>query len=76
MAPMASAVFIVNFEHISHLVLVFLLLTLNRWMTNGAGTFTCKNGAKFETLLVTIKTLSERWELNLRQNSFTITCIT
>ena len=25
----ASGVFIVNFEHISHLVLVFLLLTLN-----------------------------------------------
>ena len=25
-----SGVFIVNFEHISHLVLVFLLLTLNR----------------------------------------------
>ena len=27
-----SAVFIVNFEHIYHLFLVFLLLTLNRWM--------------------------------------------
>ena len=25
-----SGIFIVNFEHISHLVLVFLLLTLNR----------------------------------------------
>ena len=25
-----SGVFIVNFEHISHLVLVFLLLTLNK----------------------------------------------
>ena len=28
-------VFIVNFEHISHLVLVFLLLTLNMWMSAG-----------------------------------------
>ena len=30
-----SAVFIVNFEHISHLVLVFLLLTLSRQMPAG-----------------------------------------
>ena len=30
LTPLArSGVFIVNFEHISHLVLVFLLLTLN-----------------------------------------------
>ena len=37
-----SGVFIVNFEHISHLILVFLLLTLNmqftityvRWISN------------------------------------------
>ena len=30
-APLrSSGVFIVNFEHISHLVLVFLLLTLSR----------------------------------------------
>ena len=28
-------VFIINFEHISHLVLVFLLLTLSRQMLNG-----------------------------------------
>ena len=28
-----SGVFIVNFEHISHLVLVFLLLTLNVYCT-------------------------------------------
>ena len=28
-ATPCSAVFIVNFEHISHLVLVFLLITLN-----------------------------------------------
>ena len=27
--PIRSGVFIVNFEHISHFVLVFLLLTLN-----------------------------------------------
>ena len=30
-----SAVFIVNFEHISHLVLVFLLLTLNMHLPAG-----------------------------------------
>ena len=30
-----SGVFIVNFEHISHLVLVFLLLTLNLQMPTG-----------------------------------------
>ena len=32
-----SAIFIVNFEHISHLVLVFLLLTLSRSMSAGKG---------------------------------------
>ena len=30
-----SGVFIVNFEHISHLALVFLLLTLSRLMPTG-----------------------------------------
>ena len=30
-----SIVFIVNFEHISHLVLMFLLLALSRWMPAG-----------------------------------------
>ena len=30
-----SGVFIVNFEHISHLFLVFLLLTLNKLMLYG-----------------------------------------
>ena len=30
-----SSVFIVNFEHISHLVLVFLLLTLNMQLPAG-----------------------------------------
>ena len=35
------SVFIVNFEHISHLILVLLLLTLNR--------YTC---ARFETLFI------------------------
>ena len=30
-----SGVFIVNFEHISNLVLVFILLTLNRYMPTG-----------------------------------------
>ena len=34
-----SGVFIVNFEHISHLVLVFLLLTLNRQMPAGKRVF-------------------------------------
>ena len=27
-----SGIFIVKFEHISHLILVFLLLTLSRWV--------------------------------------------
>ena len=30
-----SIVFIVNFEHISHIVLMFLLLVLSRWMPAG-----------------------------------------
>ena len=30
-----SGVFIVNFEHISHLVLVFIVLTLSRLMPTG-----------------------------------------
>ena len=30
-----SGVFTVNFEHISHLCLVLLLLTLNKWMLAG-----------------------------------------
>ena len=30
-----SGIFIVNFEHISHLVLLFLLLTLSRQMPAG-----------------------------------------
>ena len=31
-----SGVFIVNFEHISHLILVFLLLTLNMQLPAGS----------------------------------------
>ena len=34
-AKRRSGVFIVNFEHISHLVLVFLLLTLNMQLPAG-----------------------------------------
>ena len=30
-----SGVFIVNFEQISHIVLVFLLLSLNKWIPAG-----------------------------------------
>ena len=33
-------VFIVNFQHISHLFLVFLLFTLNKWMLAGKGLHT------------------------------------
>ena len=33
----SSGVFIVNFEHISHLFLEFLLLTLNMWLPTGKG---------------------------------------
>ena len=38
-----SSVFIVNFEHTSHLVLVFLLLTLNRLMPAGTLVLTQKS---------------------------------
>ena len=38
-----SCVFIVNFEHISHLVLVFLVLTLSRSMPSGQITDTQVN---------------------------------
>ena len=31
-----SGIFIVNFEHISHLILVFLLLTLNMQLPAGS----------------------------------------
>ena len=34
-----SGIFIVNFEHISHLVLVFLLLTLNMQLSAGFGIY-------------------------------------
>ena len=37
-----SGVFIVNFEHISHLAVVFLLLTLNIWMPIGKGSVVWK----------------------------------
>ena len=45
----SSGVFIVNFEHISHFVLVFLLLTLSRKMSAGKKCETCSK--------LTIKTL-------------------
>ena len=35
--PIRSSIFIVTFEYISHLVLVFLLLTLSRKMPAGVG---------------------------------------
>ena len=34
-SKLTISVFIVNFEHISHLFLVLLLLTLNKWMLAG-----------------------------------------
>ena len=43
----SSGVFFVNFEHISHLVLVFLLLTLNMQMPTGKD-----NGKAFRWLLI------------------------
>ena len=43
-----SSVFVVNFEHISHLLLVFLLLTLNGWMFAGENIeIKGSNGTKF-----------------------------
>ena len=38
-----SGIFIVNFEHISHLVLVFLLLTLSRQMPAGSAQATFRD---------------------------------
>ena len=40
-----SDVFIVNCEHISHLVLVFLLLTLSKQMPTGVSTHSLKAGS-------------------------------
>ena len=42
-----SGFFIVNFEHISHLVLVFLLLTLSRSMPAGIKDYSFSMFAKF-----------------------------
>ena len=42
-----SGVFIVNFEHMSHLVLVFLLLTLNTWLTAGISLECFRNQESF-----------------------------
>ena len=44
-----SGVFIVNFEHISHLVLVFLLLTLSKLMPAGNVTEAPTQMKSFET---------------------------
>ena len=48
-----SGVFIVNFEHISYLALVFLLLTLNRLMPAGVALVkSCKNKNNKQNLQV------------------------
>ena len=41
-----SGVFTVKFEHVSHLVLVFLLLTLNRQMLSCYDWVLCENGQR------------------------------
>ena len=48
-----SGVFFVNFEHISHLVLVFLLLTLSRYMQAGIciQKFSVHNGNRSNVVL-------------------------
>ena len=45
-----SGIFIVNFEHISYLVLVFLLLTLNMLLPAGASCF-CNKAMCFKMLI-------------------------
>ena len=51
-----SGVFIVNFEHISHLVLVFLLVTLSRQMSTGIEGIGCSvSPIKFTFSLVTFE---------------------
>ena len=63
-----SGVFIVNFEHISHLVLVFLLLTLSRFIPTG---MKCVNSfqANFAFLYtLTPKNFHEVWKIKNGQN--------
>ena len=49
-----SGVFIVNFKHISHLVLVFLLLTLSKWEPAGKRRFLFVEGIYVKLLLSNI----------------------
>ena len=52
-----SGVFIVNFEHILHLVLVFLLLTLNMYLPGGTYVFYELLFFKFISKYIFFKTL-------------------
>ena len=47
-------VFIVNFEHISHLVLVSLMLTLSNWISTGSGPL---QGQTLDLTLMTINNI-------------------
>ena len=55
-----SGVFIINFEHISYLVIVFLLLTLNMTTPVGMSFTNCaKNHSKILALSCQLKVLSQ-----------------
>ena len=49
-----SGVFIVNFEPISHLVLVFLLLTFNKYLAAGMSKYGMCNGDIFKIMKVVL----------------------
>ena len=75
-----SVIFIVNFEHISHLALVFLLLTLNMSLTAGISPFlTEKWWPELEsrgvfTIQLNISTIADL-RLGFRYPSFNYRCI-
>ena len=47
-----SGVFIVDFEHISHIVLVFLLLTFNMYLPPGFNPFHTYVSFRYNTLVL------------------------
>ena len=69
-----SGVIIVNFEHISHLVLVFLLLTLNMYLLAGLCTFSlslvskgkCRSNCRSKCRLLGERTFARSRRNNLK----------
>ena len=67
-----SGVFIVNFEHTSNLVLIFLLVTLNNWMGNLY--FHIPHFDKAAVLMVTISSRSDILRMKVKFISCQSTC--